>query len=309
MRDLLVGLVLVATVLAGCSDGNDKDLGPEFEELGLQATATTGIIRGVVVDPAIKPIAGATVVLNGVGETTTTEGGLFGFDAVEPGTKFLSVAKVGYKPTQTSTEVVAGEAEPAILKVLLDPDPGSVPFYVQQHYTGFISCSYKAHTTVFRASDCDPTGHLGYRDRDDSHPWFPIEAQPTYYQSEMIWKATQEFSKSLVTIQWACDADNCGDDDFRLCNVRGTSPLVCRVTLTEGGGGGGVGIEEAELGTDHMGYEVSMFANCNPQCTVGVSGVGLALDQPFDVYNTLFHQYAPPADWLFVESNTVPSPP
>jgi hypothetical protein len=311
--------LLGSLLLAGCSGGGadpDPALDADFEDLGLEATSTTGVIRGIVVDDAIKPVAGATVTLSGgAGTATTDEGGLFGFDDLPAQTYFLQVEKAGYRPTQQSADVVAGVAEPPIVKVLLQADASTLPYVVQHLYRGYIQCSFKVANIVFDAQSCDPAGLTGLSTNDDSSPWFAVTAKPTYYQSEMQWETTQATGAGLVTIQLACDEGDCGETDTnRLCNVRGHSPLTCRVTLNESsdggeGGGGGHGIDESGLGSDLMGYTVSMYANCF-ECIPGtVLGLGVVLEQKFEVYNHLFYQYQPPEGWSFLVDGAPPSPP
>ena len=155
-------------------------------------------------------------------------------------------------------------------------------------------------------------GTTGLSTNDDSAPWFPVEGQPTYYQSEMTWETTQATGAGLVTIQLACDEGDCGETDTnRLCNVRGHAPLVCRVTLNESfdNGAGGHGIVEAGLGTELGGYTVRMFANCF-ECVPGtVLGLGVVLEQKFEVYNHLFYGYSPPEGWTFLADGAPPAPP
>ncbi len=314
MRNLPGALLAFAVALAGCNGGSpsaDQGLEEGFTDLGLEATATTGVLRGLVVDPTILPVAGAQVTLVSTGASTTTgEDGLFGFDELEAGPYFLAVEKVGYAKVQASAEVVAGMASPPVVRILLQPDPSSIPYVVAQSYSGYVQCSFKLANLVFDASSCDPAGATGLSANDDSQPWFPVTGPPLYYQSEMTWESTQPAGTGLVTIQWACNEGDCGDDDYRLCNVRGQSPLTCRVNRTASlvEGGGGVGIEEAELGTSNMGYNVQMFANCF-ECVPGtVLGVGVVLEQRFDVFNHLFYGYEPPAEWTFISDGPPPPP-
>ncbi len=314
---MLVVSSVIALVLAGCSGngggggGGSKE---DFSELGLEATATTGVIRGVVVDPAIVPIVGAQIVIRLQNLTATTgEDGLFGFDGLDPGTYFLEISRAGYSNIQQSADVIAGEAEPPIVKVQLTPDGTTIsPHPVQYLYTGYISCSYKIAMFVFDASSCDPTGAAGYQGRDDANPFFDVDGIPTYFQSEIIWDSTQPAGDELVTIQLACEDGPCGETSTegkanRMCNVRGVKPLVCRVNGTEGGGGGGVGLVEA-MQDNRTGFTVGVYANCDP-CVYQNLGVGLVLEQQYQVFSTLFYGYLPPTDWLFTETNSVPQPP
>lgn len=314
LRAILAALPFL--VLAGCSGGGAATEEVDFDQLGLEATATTGVIRGLVVDEAIKPVAGAKVTLTGTPQTAASdENGLFGFEGLAAATYFLQVEKLGFRPSQQSADVVAGIAEPAITKVLLVADPSSLPYVVQHLYEGYIQCSFKAANIVFDAESCDPGGATGLSQNDDSAPWFAVTAQPLLYQSEMTWDSNQQLGTGLVTIQLACDEGDCGETDTnRLCNVRGHSPLVCRVngTMSNDGmesGGGGHGLEEAELGTENMGYSVSMFSNCF-ECVPGtVLGLGVVLEQRFQVYNHLFYGYLPPDGWMFITDGPPPPPP
>src|ERR1041385_6406528 len=100
MRSFAIVAVLAGALLAGCSSNNHAatPAGPSFDDLGLQATQTTGVIRGVVVADAIRPLAGAKVALSGPeGRTTnTTAQGTFGFDGLAAGTYFVRVSKAGF---------------------------------------------------------------------------------------------------------------------------------------------------------------------------------------------------------------------
>ena len=55
MRTLLVAALALLPLLAGCSGAKDGPADP------LAATATTGILKGIVVDEAIRPLRGVNV--------------------------------------------------------------------------------------------------------------------------------------------------------------------------------------------------------------------------------------------------------
>jgi hypothetical protein len=318
---VLACAVILAFVLAGCSGAADEtSTSVDFSDKDLKATETTGVIRGVVVNQALAPLANATVLLVGKQKQASTDGtGRFGFDGLAAGTYFLQAKKPGYAGSQQSAEVKAGEAEPAAIKIQLLADASTQPYVLSQVYHGFISCGFKAVNFVFDASSCDPTGAAGYKDRDKSFAAFEAPTVPKYYQTEMTWKSNQPVGDQLVTIQWACEAqDSCGNDDFRLCNVRGPAPLVCRVNATQGGGGGGFGINKTELGGHNKFFGVQMFANCSP-CSGAAGlppdqvpnnlGVGAVTEQTFDLYTFLYYNYQPPPDWTFLGTGKVAPPP
>src|SRR5688572_10978579 len=112
----LAAVLVTVIVLAGCSDdapgtqGGGQDQEQALEDLGLKATDTTGIIRGVVVNEAIVPLGGVNITAVSTGAEVTTQTndeGLFGLEGLAPGTYFVSASKTGYTTVQTSAEVVA----------------------------------------------------------------------------------------------------------------------------------------------------------------------------------------------------------
>lgn len=152
----LVGLLFIA-MLAGCAD--EPTVAPEttdpFEDTPVEVTAETGAIRGVVVNDAIVPVAGALAVLGageGAMEATSDDQGRFFFSKIEPGTHFLSISKPGHESVQVSTEVVAGILEPAVVKVQLARLFAADPYMSQASYQGHIQCSQAG--IVYSSAPC-----------------------------------------------------------------------------------------------------------------------------------------------------------
>src|SRR5688572_24479115 len=102
MRPVLLALALLAPLLAGCSGGGDEPAGPDE----VQATPTTGILRGVVVDAAIRPMAGVKVSVpvpdGSVRNSTTVDDGAFAFAGLEPGAYVVRAQKLGYLDASVS---------------------------------------------------------------------------------------------------------------------------------------------------------------------------------------------------------------
>src|SRR5690349_15961209 len=109
-RAAAAALLFAVLTLAGCSQPPAKDTVDDDPtlELGLEATDTTGVLRGVVVDEAIRPVANVSIVATGSGATrmaTSNADGAFGFDGLSPGVYIVKASKPGFFPAQTNADV------------------------------------------------------------------------------------------------------------------------------------------------------------------------------------------------------------
>lgn len=151
MRGLALALLLTTVALAGCSGGGGGGDGDGHgtlkpKDIDVDPKSGLGAITGVVVDQAIRPIAGAEIGLLKDGQNATTdEGGLFSFVDLEPGAYFFTVTATGFLATQGQAEVVAGEA--ASTRVLLQQDLSPVPYHNTIVKDGFID--YGASIATF----------------------------------------------------------------------------------------------------------------------------------------------------------------
>jgi hypothetical protein len=317
---LLATLSLAALLLAGCSDPSTAGGEDELPDLGLEATKTTGLIRGVVVDEAIRPLAGAKVTLRLADgqdlENTTGASGAFGFDGLPPGTYVLKARKLGYLEVQQSAEVVAGVDEPPAVKVLLQADAAGVPYAVTLVWEGFIQCGMDAIAAcaIPDASTqiaCSATSGgqppvpptvplcLGNVTNEDFDEWFAIERQPTFLQAEMAWQSTQSVSQTFTMFVRASDRETytSGFYEYSVDSDTGPSPLSVAVDADE--------IEDAELG-NRTGLITAIFSGPAEGNPAGIGG--FVVQQRFQVFVNVFFGYAPPEGWSFVETGSVPQP-
>lgn len=321
MRPLLA-LTLAALLsagLAGCSDAPKGDAEAlDVPDLGLEATSTTGIVRGVVVDEAIRPIAGAAIGLRGGDvqrNATTGDDGFFGFDGLPPGTYFLSAAKPGFAATQGSTEVVAGDSEPPVVKLQLVADATTLPYTVAHKWEGFMQCGLSVIALCGVGTGLPAVGNVT---QDRFATTVLVEGVPLFIQSETVWDTTTAASDQLWL--WHSNGDkqsgafNGTRDSYAW--RQGPSPLIMTSNATE--------VEASEYGT-HNDLWLRMFTgsvegtrnpldpeNCYPGGVgpdVFCGGVGFSLNQAFTVYTTQFFGYVPPEGWLFIDAGTVPEPP
>ncbi|MGB1585991.1 MAG: carboxypeptidase-like regulatory domain-containing protein [Thermoplasmatota archaeon] len=292
----LVGL-LVAALLAGCSDeaapaDDEPDLGLEGE---LEATESTGVIRGVVLDPSIVPIQGATVTLGDGTTVQTNANGGFGFSNLEPGTYFLDITKLGFTPTQTSAEVEAGVDLPPVVKVQLVPDASSAPYVQAFQFDGYMACSL-SYIALCGLPVVDETTE------DNFLATFELDGPPDWINMEATWRGTQPTGNQFNMNMGRTPAG----PDTTCCTAQGPSPLLITAnatTIAEGGIGTegdlvhrmfawemeGTGID------DHTGQCVPVVL------TTYCQGPGVALDQNYQVYVHAFYHFVPPEGYRFTE--------
>ena len=290
----VVACLLVGIAVAGCASENAPEPAEpvaDFTELELAATATTGIIRGIVVDDAIRPIAGAKLLLqteSGPRETTSTEEGVFGFDALPGGTYFIQATKPGYTSSQTSTEVVPGVEEPPITKILLVLDPATAPYVTAVVWNGFIECSMRVGvptTTGVGVNACNDVAN-----QDVNFP-LSVEGVPDLLQGELIWENTQSLGSGLsfVVGPYSCA-------DVKWSRADGGSPLVIGLNQTD--------LEGEEDFAEDAGLCYRVFSWTADEVA---NGAGLVLSQRFDAYFHLFYNFLPPEGWQFsVDGEPVP---
>jgi len=309
-------LLAIALLLAGCTSGHKADASggvptPDFGTLDLQATATTGVVRGVVVDNAIRPLANASVKLTPGGQAARSDAsGAFGFDDLAPGTYFLTVAKPGFMPAQQSVDVVAGVKAPPVVKFQLLPDAAfKPPYYEQFVFDGFIECSFGAGAVVsyLYLSACSfeqgtPAGEVKPFPNDRFANAETLSGYPTWVQSEMTWDSTQTVSHSL-SHSFYYDDPNEADGEKDLA-VDGPSPLVNTMDNATA--------KQYIEGLHYQpGQNLTLGQRIFTVADGGEFGPGPAItvEQKFQVYTTVFYGYKPADTWRFSSGDPVPPPP
>jgi hypothetical protein len=288
--------LLVVVLLAGCSQAPPEEAAPsvDFDELELEATATTGLIRGIVVDEAIRPIGNANVTLNpGERQTVSTEGGTFGFDALEPGTYFLKVEKMGYNSTQTSTEVVAGVKEPPIAKVLLTANPSELPYVEALAFNGFLSLGVAVFATSIGTTIYGPVSEA----LSDTSIWtITFTELPMWAQGELVWQHNQAAGGMLI---WEMTDTTNTHYGYRETTV---SPALAywNTTVLED-----EDIQNSTLDPDR-GIAYRFFGGPHPLCRepegslpIRTFGCGVTVQQRADAYMHHFYNFAPSPGWRF----------
>lgn len=294
-----VTLLVAAAALAGCADESVLD----------QARASvTGDLHGVVIDPAIRPVANASVRLPALGlEAATNASGEFRFAGLAPGVTAVVVSKTGFVDTALTAEVGG-----RLVRVQLDPVAGGLPYVNTYVFDGFIECG-TAHFAACGAPDrsseiaCQNTGQcLGDVSNDDFDVEYPLDGTPQWVQSEVSWTNTQPLGDQMYLIHFArSEAERTqGGDGRHLGEEVGTSPVKGTVNASAAADAG-IGID-SNLVVGVYGGPPSG----SPPCPVAASCfVGLVVQQQFRVVTHAFYYYQPAEDWRFSTDGTVPPPP
>jgi hypothetical protein len=283
LRVLLASLCFTAVALAGCSDGAPKPPAEAEPEFGVEPTDTTGIIRGVLVDSAVRPVAGVQVAAQSgavAKQAISSADGLFAFEGLEPGTWFLTASKPGFFQARASTEVAAGVAEPPIVKIQLLEDVENRPYYEAYVWHGFIECSVGI-PEVGSVNPCFATP-------TSSNVWeMNLTGSPAFVQAEMLWEPTTAVGSSFWLSSFVAGSDPLEPDDY--AEAMGTSPLLLPIA--------GDLLQEKDVG-DPEPLAFRVFPGID-QPTAFVS-------QAFDVYIHVFYGYTPPEGWQFSVEGQVP---
>ncbi|MFO1535405.1 MAG: carboxypeptidase-like regulatory domain-containing protein [Thermoplasmatota archaeon] len=302
---LLVAALAMAT-LAGCAQqGSDVPHG------AVAPTATTGTVRGLVVDAGIHPLAGAAVTLRVADHSTvanTSADGLFRFDGVPAGSHVLRVHRTGYLAVQLPVQIEPGVAEPGLVRVALDPDPAyRKPFLQPFKFSGLMECSavVDAPAPVGRAAvaACALPGQtVGVSPTQDSFIAIHVldSGRPDFVQSELVWTPSGPLADTLLLHMDqrnhsagppTVGAEGAQAGYTELASASGPSPLIVGVE--------GAGVNRLGLGND---LQLRVFAWFEEPVPVGV-----VVEQSFDLYSTVFYGFRPPMGWSIADGlPTVP---
>lgn len=321
MRWLAFPLVSLLA-LAGCAStgSTDPTLDDRFDGIEVPVTDATGGIKGVVVDAAITPIAGAKVSLalpaGGNKTTASDKEGRFVFSSLAPGTYFLTASAPLFHSAQTSAEVLAG-VDPPVTKVQLQPLFSQKPFHQAFKQKGFFECSqngagvYSSSNCVtdqcpivLEQSECNglPTKALDNVTNQNREWHADVGAGWQMMVFEMTWEPSAQGTSPRMGMVVSTDKST-RDGTHAFANVASANPL--RIQLDVGEAHETAATTEPtmvpEEGMTRMSYFVSVRrAEGTP------SPPGLALNQEFEVYLTQFYYGTPPDGWSFVAGNEYP---
>jgi hypothetical protein len=310
---LLVALALATSVLSGCSGGGADETGTNaadaFKDKGVTAGDGKGVLLGVVVDDAIRPLPGAEVVLQkpsgGLENQTTDAQGRFAFGELDPGTYLLQASLLNYKGSQSSVEVKAqaDDPDPRVARILLERLYSLAPYSVALHHEGFIQCGYDItvasslclndYTHFVGPYTCTDCEHL--LDRRSAN--FAVDAGWQTMIFEMDWEPTTQATSvemSLTISHFPRSASHW------YCQGAGAHPVLVRMEQN-------VTCENQQSEPEQVPPEglpnMHMFGASNAQAGMPAS---MTFGQKFDVYSHLFYYGKPPEGWSFLAGDIPP---
>lgn len=322
MRTALPLLLLLASLLAGCAGGGGgpaaaPDDAQRFEDLDVEATETTGIILGVVVDASITPIDGATVTLTSAQppmSQKTDSQGRFAFADLEPGTYLLQATHAQFSTAQASTEVVAGVDEPKAVRILLERLFDRDPFSEIIKFDGFLACAYAIGVSSTCVNDytrvtgeqCTPAGCYCaggcLRDQNLSQTGGNIREYVSTVGPgwqvmviEETWEPTSDAGKNLGFTVSYFSRPNAG---HWFGSVNGPNPIRIQFDVGVEHGSASYGGDEPSIIPPEGYNELFVF--------FGAGSGSVVLNQRFQSFQTSFYYGVPPEGWSFVNGDPMP---
>ena len=311
-----VALSLVVLLLSGCSDGGGDDdvatAADDFDDLGVAPSETKGVLLGVVVDEAIRPLKGAAVSLglpSGAVEKTTDQDGRFAFGDLDPGTYLVQVSLLQYDNVQSSFEVVAGEEDPKVHRVQLSRLFEQDPYLEQFKFEGFIACAYAFGVSSTCVNDytrlagavpgCQGGCLRDYNvsETGGNHREFVTAIGPGWQTlvMEMVWDPSLSPPASQGTLGMTLSFFERTSTGHWYASADGPSPLRMEVDV------GVVGPEQSEEPT-----LVPVEGHPSLFMMFGAGDSDIAINQAFQFFQTNFYYAIPPDGWSFVNGDPQP---
>lgn len=268
-RAAAVAGILLAAALAGCTGGEE---GPAL------ATVALGRIHGTVTDAALNPLAGAQVRVDGT-ETQATTDATGAFELTLPEGEYLVLASApGHRGSAQRAMAVA--SSPAALAFALPPIPTERPSVEVSEGQGLLACralveqGRERHDAPCGTNDPNERAALAFP-LGDLHGLEGVVVELSWTPS------TAAAGRLLLSV-------SAGADD--------ASPLA----TAEGAGHAAVTLPARILEPLlAAGGELVVTASPAGSFTDDEAGLdaGVALQQPFAVYVSVFRHAAPPAGY------------
>ncbi|MGQ0537172.1 MAG: carboxypeptidase-like regulatory domain-containing protein [Methanobacteriota archaeon] len=325
MPVLSVFSLLSVMVIGGCVGGSEEEVGPATVRQDLQSQANVntalGGVQGLVTDPAIVPLADALVTIVETGkETRSIADGSFAFSLLSPGTYTLVASLEGYETVQKGIEVRAGSV--AVVDFVLAQLASQQPYHDVLEFAGFVECSvaYPPSPVIGQAfSVCSlPNGVLGDNATNDKFAFvFDSGPNPSTWVFELKWGPTVPTAQAMSLVVEPDPLFN--DLPVRYGVARGKGPLHLRVdrekieevdaNFTKLCGGEEESVRDADaycrdLYAEKGGPLLTRAFVANRALADDPPNIGVAFQQDYTQYASMFYHAPAPAEWSVVSGST-----
>lgn len=264
--------LLLAAALAGCSGKEDGGEGNESPSPGGDSVP---MLHGFVFDPALRPLAGATVkVLDASVETSTDDEGSYGFDGL-PVERFLVVVASldGYTPS--SKQITLAADAPVRLNFTLEPVPVLAAYSNVVEQEMLVEC--QVGTVVQDQHNTQSCG-TGLQEVDQFD--IAVDVNLAGAVIEVFWEPTSPLATSIGAKLETLDL---GQLNLVLGQVVGTSPL--RISVPE---------STAQRYYPQGGLmRLTVYAEPNSDENEAGTGASVLVQQPVQAYASLFYVQPP----------------
>ncbi len=279
-----------SALLSGCIGSDDKveTKGPAIasEAEAVLTTAETGSLTGAVTSDLFEPLAGARVLLLEPGlETRVAKNGFFTLNDVPPGDYTAGFEADGYQPLSRRIGIAAGEVTQ--IRVQLIPLAGQEPWAEQIERTGQITQGVNWYLAPPPNNQCVSLS-CGGLTGNGVYSSFKVNASEDVktHVVEVVWTPAGLLGENMQ-MSYRCP------DQGNPCTVGApgrTSPLLVRRDL--------IGWDPGENNTNRWAgdWTANIATSWGLLGTGELAGVdiGLAYEQKFTWYITLFHHEPAP---------------
>lgn len=281
MRVILMLLILA---FSGCIGEEPAPVSDDGGASGYTDTAQEQL-SGWIFDPAIAPIAGASIKIQGLGiDVASDDEGYYGIDELPVGELLVVIVQAdGYLPSSKS--ITLQPETRSRLNFTLAEVPEDTPYSQVLTAEGIISCSSVVRENGARHEyDCSPDGV------PDNRVWeFPVEGDVAGIVIEVVWEPNTDQARDLYLV---VETVNFGEFDEVLAEQEGASILRGQVTADDAKrfySQGGLVRTTVDIGRNVEGEELG-------------AGAGLAFQQSFDIFATVFYVEGPPGDYTIADA-------
>lgn len=296
-----VVLMLGAVSLAGCSEAEGDDPGGLDEENDDEAL-TTGVLRGVVVDTAIRPLADAIVSIRQNGsvviEVATDPDGNFGVPNLDAGDYAVNVSKPGFLPSEVPGTVVGGENLPDLIQILLEPAPVDAAFVMPFVWSGQVGCGTTLQNwcaAVKFVTGIEVAEDESFRFLFDE--FMAVQRTPDFLQVEVVWEPNNDLSRWAYGAFWAStweEWEECLCTPNILGVTTGETYILTQVNRTI--------MEEYDVGFSTgvgVGFSAGEGIGAYQDLLAHPDRLTVMVNQPFEAFMHAFYGCIPDPDWRF----------